>query len=349
MALFSFSPADALSPASLHPNTPGLESAITSPGVPAFGLPRGDGGFAYLPETEPVDLVDGSLGDQFLAFYLNPEEEGDRILESSQVAPSVEGGADQPDIMTKVQLEAFHVGQGENVDRKTRATLRMTLGKDKSSTDRVFDDVFWAVAAGLRLYDDSKKKRSSAKDLSADFDQALGKRPIEVPGGLGLLSFEVVRHREPPWWRRIFSFVGSGTGRTLISALGFPALTLTAVNVVDELLNRLDRSEPHVLFKSRPLRLAFSEYAKQQFGGGATTRVGSMTPGRWLLARGRDYATMLREKPVFWPAYGRLFPAEAELTDVVNGNDGGLGNLTYGVLRVGIRAAKLDPQFNYGA
>jgi hypothetical protein len=87
------------------------------------------------------------------------------------------------------------------VDKATDATMRINFGKDENSRDKAFDTLFWSIAAGLKLYDQAKNKRAESKEFKGDFRKACGNRPIEIPGGLGKLSFEVVKHKEPAWWQ----------------------------------------------------------------------------------------------------------------------------------------------------
>jgi hypothetical protein len=193
------------------------------------------------------------LPDQFVAFQLSSQLQGPSLLESAQVEPKIEGSSDkEPDVQVALEMLSFHVGENENIDPNARATMRINFGKDESSSDNRFDTVFWSIAAGLNLYDQVKNKKTDTKDLKTDFRKAFGNRPIEIPGGLGRLSFEVIKHQEPPWWKQIFKFMQSGTGEALVSALGFPAITTQAIQVIDQLLDRLTDAKPEVLFKVYP-------------------------------------------------------------------------------------------------
>ena len=252
-------------------------------------------------------------------------------------------------MLVALELLSFHVGSGEEVDPNTRATLRINFGKDESSTDKRFDTAFWSIAAGLNLYNQSKKKPVEPKDLKADLHKAFGNRPIEIPGGLGRLSFEVVRHVEPPWWKRIFRFLQSDTGEALVSVLGFPAITNNAIQALDELMNRLIDSEPVPLFKSLPMRLALSKFAREEFtGGNPRVSLGGLSRGFCIMARGQDFETVNKANVTYMSTYGKLVPREVSEADLVSGNfEDPLDKLTYAVFRVGTKSTKIDPTFNY--
>lgn len=294
-------------------------------------------------------LSDGDLKDQFVVFQFAQAAGGPTILDTSQVEPAKTGSDDRPDALAVLQLASFCVGSDEAVDRNTRATLRLDLGKD-SNSDSPLDTVFWSIAAGMNLYNEYKKQPSSAKDLKTDFNEAFSRRPVEIPGALGKLSFEVIKHREPKWWQKVFTFLQSGAGKALTSAVGFPAITGQAIGFLDELLNRLDKSDPQVLFKSRPMTLALTARARDSFNAGVpSVSVGVMNPGFCLLARGRDYKTLLDNKPVYMGAYGLLKPGDMELQEFLQSPASNPFNkMTYAVLKVGTAETRLNPTLDYG-
>ncbi|MEZ4927550.1 MAG: hypothetical protein R3A50_14820 [Saprospiraceae bacterium] len=290
------------------------------------------------------------LANQFIIFQLNNTETGGTVLETSTVNPTLDGGDDAPDVQMSVEMIAFHIGKDEGIPEGTRATMRLVIGKDENSRDKFFDTAFWTIAAGLRLYDQSKGKAADSKDLKADFTKAFGKRPIEIPGGLARMTFEVVKHKEPQWWQRVFGFLQSGTGQALTSVIGFPAITQTAIGLVDELLNKLNEDLTGVLFKSRPLTLALSKMAKDDFSGGnPRVKVGSLSPGFCVIARGRDYGLLSNADAYFYTAYGKLVPSSVTEEQLLNDDyDDPFENCTYGIFKIGMRGTKLNPDFNYG-
>ena len=264
-------------------------------------LPKSKSMDFFRPEKKPEIK---NLQDQFITFQLSNATNGPTLLESSEVEPSIPGTYDEPDIIMSMEMQSFHLAKNLPVDQQSKATMRINIGKDENSTDNQFSTAFWSIAAGLDLYNNYKEEASSPKDFKANFKQAFGNRPIEIPGGLTKMTFEVVKHREPSWWNRIFDFLKTDTGKTLISTLGFPANTNQAIQMIDELLNRLDDNEPEVLFKSKPLRLALSEKAKTDYSGGnPRIKVGSLSPGFCILAKGKDYTTFLNNDAFYYPAY----------------------------------------------
>ena len=298
--------------------------------------------------SEPVTPTSDDFADQFVVFQLNDAKDGPALLEASGVAPRLAGDSTSPDVLVGLELLAFHLGEGETVAPDTRATLRLTLGRDESSTDARLDTLFWTIAAGLRLYDARTGSRPQAKDLRADLRRAFGGRPVEVAGGVARLAFEVVKHPEPAWWRRTFSFAAGDTGKTLVSTLGFPALTGPALELVDGLLERLAESSPAPLFRSLPLRLALTRSARDDLACGGRVRVGCLNPGYAILARARDYATLLAADPIYHATYGRLLPSASASTPApLSSTDDPFRALTYAVLRIGMRETSLEPTFRY--
>ena len=290
------------------------------------------------------------LANQFIVFQLNNSETGGTVLETSNVVPTLDGGTEAPDVQMSIEMIAFHVGQDEGIPENTRATMRLVIGKDENSRDKYFDTAFWTIAAGLQLYDQATGKAAESKDLKADFTKAFGKRPIEIPGGLARMTFEVVKHKEPQWWQRVFGFLQSGTGKALTSVIGFPAIGVTAIGLVDELLNKLNDDITGVLFKSRPLTLALSKMAKDDFSGGnPRVKVGCLNPGFCVIARGRDYGVLANADAYFYTSYGKLVPSSVSEADLLADNyDDPFKNCTYGIFKIGMRGAKLNPDFNYG-
>lgn len=294
-------------------------------------------------------LTNEKIQDQFIVFQFSRSEEGPTILESSQVQPRLEGSDERPDTLARLQMTTFHVGREEEIKKDTRATLRLDLSKDRNSSSSL-DTLYWAVAAGLNLYDEAKKERSESRDLRADFSEAFAQRPAEIPGSLARFSFEVVKHREPPWWQRVFSFLGSETGKSLISAVGFPGVTGRAVELVDELLNRLNDDRPEVLFRSRPMTFALTERARDELTGGLPgIRPGVLNPGYCLMARGRDFSKIVSLNPRFLIAYGKLVPGDLTADEFLSGNfENPLDEMTYAVFRVGIAEARLQHNIGFG-
>jgi hypothetical protein len=349
MKLFEFKQNEVITPELLLGDLKAIESLIQSSDFATYALPKHRGTVNYTVSREK-NLNENDLSNQFIAFQLSNKKDGPAILESTEVTSTIKGSSEEPDVLVNLEMQSFHIGKEVKVDKNTRATMRINIGKDKDSTDKYFDTAFWSIAAGLDLYNQSKQKAADPKDLKANFKQAFGNRPIEIPGGLAQMTFEVIKHREPKWWQRIFTFLQSDTGKNLTSTLGFPAITNNAINLLDELLNKLEKSEPEILFKSRPLRLALSEKAKSDYTGGSErVKMGSLTPGFCVLARGKDFHTFINSDAYYYPTYGKLVPSKVSNADLVTGNyDDPFKNVTYSIFRIGMKSHKLDPTFNFG-
>lgn len=290
----------------------------------------------------------GGFDNQFFVFQLNPASEGPAILEATEVTPSIDGSAESPDVLVSLEMLAFHLGGSIGLDPKSSATMRINFGKDESSTDRRFDTVFWSVAAGLKLYNEAAGAPSTGRDFRTDIQPAFGRRPIEIYGGLGRMSFEVVKHPAERWWESLFRFGQSETARQLVSVLGFPAISTHAISLVDQLLNRF-QGEGEILFKSRPMRLALTKYARDQFlGGSSRVRMGCLNSGFCVMARGADYAKILSANVIFDATYGKLVPLGVNERDFYSGElPDPLADVTYAVFRVGMKSTALDPTFNF--
>lgn len=304
-----------------------------APGAPPVSL--------YAEES--VGLTSADLSDQFFVFQFGGTEEQPRVLEANDVTPSVEGSDDEPDVHVRMQMMSFHVGRRDAINSDSRATMRLDIGKDENSSSHL-DTLFWSVAAGLKLYDESKKKSAEPRELKTDVSSAFVNRPIEIPGGLARLSFEVVKHREPPWWKKVFRFLTSDTGAALTSAVGFPGITTQAIGFIDELVDRLSSSEPEVLFKSRPMPLALTQKARSEVIGGVPgVTVGALSPGYMLLARGRDFPKIVETNPRYPIHLGILVPDGVTNQDVMAGAyDDPYEDMSYAIFRVAMKQTSVD-------
>ncbi|MDB4916901.1 MAG: hypothetical protein JWM95_4545 [Gemmatimonadetes bacterium] len=317
--------------------------------APATRTEAGHAIRSFGANSKTVTASRSDLRDQFVLLQFGKQDGDARVLHTDDVVAIKSGSDTQPDILCTVQLSSFHVSADEEIAPDTKATLRLDLGKDDSSRSEL-DTLFWSVAAGLSLFDTGANVRSEPRKVSADFRQALSKRPIEIPGGLGRMSFEIVKHREPSWWKKVFSFLQSKDGTRLASAIGFPALTSSAIALVDEIFNRLDGDAPEVLFKSYPLTLALSARARTELEAGqAGVTVGVLNPGSTLVVRARDLATIVSAKPVFMSAYGLLKPSDMPSQQFLMEPEANpFSQMTYAVIRVGVTETRLAPVMDFG-
>jgi hypothetical protein len=347
MSLFTSLTGDVLTPVDYESAPP--SDFERAPAPRAAGLFKGGRG----NESASIKSDSGATPDlskQFVIFHLNPKANEPAVLEASKVEPKIDGSREEPDVLVALDLLSLQLGSGEEIDAGTKATLRLNFGKDESSTDKKFETAFWSVAAGLNLYNTATNKKANNKDFGSDLQKAFGNRPIEIPGGLGRLSLEIETHSEPPWWKRTFNFLQSGTGAGLVSMLGFPAVTTAAIDALDQLLSRLTENDAKPLFKSLPMRLALSKYARDEYSAGNERIViGSMSRGFCIMARGRDREVLNNADVVYNATYGKLLPQGLSDADLMSGRfQDPLEGLTYAVFRVGTKSTKLDPTFNFG-
>ncbi len=294
----------------------------------------------------PMIAADDDLANQFIVFQVLGTDTNLTVAEASTVEPVFEGSPDKPDVCMGIEMQSFHVGQNEDVDKNTRATMRLIIGKDKNSSDRFFENVYWTVTAGLSLFNEDKNRKSKPEEFKADITKSLGNRAIEIPGGLANMTFEVVKHKEPKWWQRAFGFLQSDVGKSLISVVGFPGITEGAINMLDEMFERFDKNSTEVLFGSRPMILALTKKAKLDYTSGISRiRLGCLNPGFCVLARGRDFHTLANANAFFYPHYGLLVPSEVSPGDLVSGNYvDPFKNVTYAVFKIRMAETKLNVQ-----
>jgi hypothetical protein len=99
------------------------------------------------------------------------------------------------------------------------------------------------------------------------------------------------------------------------------------------------------------MKLAFSKYSRDEFAGGnPRVKVGCMNRGFAVFVRGRDFGTVANSGSLYYPAYGKLVPANVSQSDLLSDRyDDPLKSVTYAVFRVGTKQTKLDPLFQYGS
>jgi hypothetical protein len=328
----------------------------------SLSLPQSRGLISFLGEGGAT-LNRDELQNQFILFQLSNDLGQPSLLESSQIEPVFEGSADEPDVLMKVTLESFHVAKSEEIDEKTSATIRITINSDPmTALDRNLDVLFWTVAAGIDLYNAVKNNGNSAQgnvialsNYAEDFQRPFNQRPIEILGGLANFHFEVIKHKAEPWWKRVFNFLETRTGEEVVrlvgEVIGLPGVTGTALRLIEELFERLSDANSEVIFQGRPMRLALTQFARDQYtAGNPRVRMGALNPGFAVLARGRDFPLFAERSFVYLPAYGKLLPSEVadNPSALMSGQyEDPLADVSYGVLRVGMSEASVDPVFLY--
>ncbi|WP_448700972.1 hypothetical protein ACFGVR_02740 [Mucilaginibacter sp. AW1-3] len=286
-------------------------------------------------------FVNTSIADpnQFILLQLSDGDK--RILNTSEVVPKL-AGSDKPDINMLLDFEGFKIGSNEDVDKDTKATLQLQVGQEEKIGP--LEKLFYCINGGLDLYNEIKGSKTESKDFKKSTDQALGNKPISLPGGIGQISLKVVKHEEQQWWQKVFSFAKSDQAKDLFSLIGFPGITETAVNCVSGMLDSLFDKAPEVLFQSQPVKLGFTQTAKDELGGGLTTNfVSCLNPGFWLMARKADYDEIINSKPVYYGGYGILAPdGMSEIDALRDSRNNPFSKITYAVIRARMKEVDLQ-------
>jgi hypothetical protein len=305
---------------------------------------------AALLITEPSDVLvkKEEIPNQFFAFQATVlPDKTPALLVPNDVEPLIDTSDDLPDVLLSVNLKSFHLAKSEKVDKDTRATLRISLNKE-NDVERAnrFDTLFWTVTTGLNLFNSELGKKFDkldSKSYETDFMKALSNRPIEIPGGVGSIKLEIIKHKEPAWWHKVFTFLGGDNGRKITSALGFPAITTEAFNFIDKVATSFESKDSEKLFASRSLKFAFSKQARAVITDNVPVKASSLNKGIWVLARGRDLKALANAKAYYDDMLGILVPDGVTQGDVLTGNYvDPFQEVTYAVLKAGMKAAKIE-------
>ena len=277
--------------------------------------------------------------NQFILLQLSDGDQ--RVLNTSQVTPTLQGASASPDINMLLDFESFKIGMNEDIDKDTKATLQLQVGQEEQLG--ALDKLFYCINGGLDLYNEIKSKKADARDFKKSTSQALGNKPIALPGGVGQISLKVVKHEEPKWWQRVFSFAKTDSAKELFSLIGFPGITETAVNCVSGMLDSLFDKQPQPLFQSQPVKVGFTVSAKDELSGGlATNMVSCLNPGFWIMARKSDYETIINSKPVYFGGYGVLAPdGMTEIDALKDSGNNPFSKITYAVIRARMKEVDL--------
>lgn len=288
---------------------------------------------------ESVGLESAS-DSQFILLQLSDGD--DRVLSTSQVNPVLQGSGEKPDINMLIDFDGFKIGSNENIDKDTKATLQLQIGQEKKMGS--LDKLFYCVNGGMDLFNEIKGKKSDSKDFKKSTGESLGNKPISLPGGIGQISLKVIKHEEPKWWQKVFSFAKTDKAKELFSLIGFPGITENAVNCVSGMLDSLFDKGTEVLFESQPVKLGLSQSAKDEIGGGlATNMVSCLNPGFWIMARKADYETIISNKPIYFGGYGILAPdGMSEIDALKDSGNNPFSKLTYAVIRARMKEVDLN-------
>ncbi|HRQ49303.1 MAG TPA: hypothetical protein PLR74_02125 [Agriterribacter sp.] len=287
-------------------------------------LPDGNESKSFL---ESVD----ETSNQFILLQLS---DGDKRVLKLQ-------GTEKPDINMLLDFEGFKIGSNENIDPKTKATLQLKVGQEHKITG--LEKLFYCINGGLDLYNEIKRKRAEPKDFKQSTETALGNKPISLPGGVGQISLNVVKHEEPKWWQKIFSFAKSGAGKNLMSLIGFGGITELAVNSIAGMLDNLFDKAPEILFQSQAVKLSFTQAGKEELGGDlSTVKVSCLNPGLWVMARKTDYDMILSANPVYYSGFGVLAPeGMSEIDALKDSGNNPFSKITYAIIKAKIKEVDL--------
>ncbi|HRO48064.1 hypothetical protein [Agriterribacter sp.] len=282
-----------------------------------------------------------SADDAANQFILLQLSDGDkRVLNTTEVVPKLQG-TEKPDINMLLDFEGFKIGSNENIDPKTKATLQLKVGQEHKITG--LEKLFYCINGGLDLYNEIKRKRAEPKDFKQSTETALGNKPISLPGGVGQISLNVVKHDEPKWWQKIFTFAKSDSAKNLMSLIGFGGITEVAVNSIAGMLDNLFDKAPEILFQSQAVKLSFTQAGKEELGSDlSTVKVSCLNPGLWVMARKSDYDTILGANPVYYSGFGILAPDGMSEIDALNdsGNNP-FSKITYAIIKAKIKEVDL--------
>lgn len=286
-----------------------------------------------------IEATDTADNNQFILLQLTDDDK--RITSTSSVTPKLQGAEDKPDVNMQLDFESFKIGAEEDIDRSTKATLQLQIGQEKKMD--TLDKLFYCINGGLDLYNELKGKKADAKDFKKSTDAAMGNKPISMPGGVGQITLKVVKHEEPKWWQRVFSFAKTDTAKELFSLIGFPGITETALNCVSGMLDSLFDKKPEVLFQSQAIKVGFTQAAKEELSGGlATNYVSCLNPGFWVMARKSDYDTIINAKPIYYGGYGILAPdGMSEIDALKDSANNPFSRITYAVIRAKMKEIDL--------
>ena len=259
----------------------------------------------------PRSELSGIDPDQFTLFQLTDRAAPQPILDLHAAKPTLKGSDKLPDVRMRIELVSFRIAPSEDVTPDMQATLRLDIGRSQNGSAEE-DALFWSIAAGLDLTAQALTPGPEQRQAGSDLSKAFRKNPVEIAGGLGDLRIELVAHTPPPWWRKIFTFADNSAVRKLVDAVGFPGIALDAVKLLDTAMGRFEDARAKPIFRSRPMTVALTERAAQDFGAGLDTmQPAVLNDGVYVLLRHRQAELVRATPPLFLGGYGRLVPRDS--------------------------------------
>lgn len=315
-------------------NTDHHNFLMHSPGQPKSIIRQGDHYVGLMDATTKQIINRLDTNKTVYVYQLEGNGPALNIVDPTDVIPTLAGSPDKRDIVFSVSLQSFHVGSQEAVKSNTRATLKIIAGKSQDSPDaHHLELAFWIITSGLRLLKPGINGVPEPKELSF---KPTGK-PVEIPGGLSNITFDILKHRTKTFWELLFGFLGQSS--SLTKAIGFPALAEDAVSFIGNLLNNAADLDAKPIFTSGSLQFAMTQYAKSTYEGqNSGITIGSLNKGFWLLVRESDREALLTTKPRFNGTKSIL-----QATTGQPQHDDILKKITYAVVKAELAATNLHP------
>jgi len=300
------------------------------------------------------DPTDGAQG---VILQLVQETDGNfKAVDPYSIQPEIEGSAETPDIYMKMTMEKFHIDKRIYCDKNSTATFRLVVGPAQNKISEKVKPIFWVISAGMKLHElFSNNQGDRDQKMDINLDESFNGKPIEIPGGVVSIHLDVVKHRHPKWWKNLFNFLKDTVGKTVISAIGFPAVTGEAINIIDNTLNQIDRlKDREYIFSSTRtgILVSLTKWGDQKaewFGatGDFSGSLGSLNPGVWIMIQTKDIPFFTKTPFYFDQVYGGLIPIgttplEAKAPDFVNPFD----NTTFAVFKVDMVPTNLSVDFS---
>ena len=285
------------------------------------------------------------LANQFIPFQIVGTENKNVVKQVHEIDRVLEGKGDRPDVLMRIEMVHFHLAKDERLRRDTRATMNITIRQENAIDDKL-EPLYWVASAGLDLYNLFNEK-DNKKETQTDFHEVFARRPIELPNGIGVLKFDVIKHDEKKWYDVAFDLFTSKIGKAAIAVFGLPGVALEAAGIVKNLVSKIKDRKAEILFDSKELPLVFTKAAKEKILKDSThNMVGSIQPGMFILTRGRDYKLFKEQSPFYHFTFQRLFPQETTSEQMMDSSFiDPFKNCTYAIFRVAVVDTKLNPAY----
>jgi len=282
--------------------------------------------------------------DYFMPFMLSKTQDVPTLVSVLDSQPELAGSDDQPDIALAMSMLALRLGtkDKQSIEADTQVTMRIDVTEDENAQESRFDNLKWVIASSIKLYNEAKGVVREPEEIRAKSDDALGKRPIEIPGGLGQIRLTMTKHKQSVWRDAANLLVGD-FGQTAVSMLGLPAVAGPVMNFVDQLLSRMFQGD--VIFDGGYIPFAFSAKARSRAQAllGSTAIVSCLNPGLYIIMRNEDYYATRELGAVYSLAYKRLFPKTDRTTleaMIAQSGKNPFDEFTYAVFQFRMREAK---------